>query len=228
MLYTPINNVYGLQLASPRSVGGLSLVLLSGQGARVAAWPTRVTVVTAGTYGTPTELLTVFGVTEVVGDTLTITGPLEGTVDRDYFDGDWVDLRVTAGYVNDLNIAVGGKNTWVLGAGTPVTVATDKTAWAIIDQNRTPTKAYISAKTAPVGASLIVDILLSTNSGVSFTSLWAVTPANRPTLTTGNNYGTVIAFDTTSLPEGGLLRIDVIQVGSIVQGQDITVQLQYQ
>jgi hypothetical protein len=44
----------------------------------------------------------------VSGDNLTITGPLEGTADRDYAVGDWVDLRVTAGYVNDLNAAVNG------------------------------------------------------------------------------------------------------------------------
>jgi hypothetical protein len=106
MLYTPINNVVGLQLASPRSVGGVSLVLRPGQGGKVAVVPTRITVVTATTYGTSAELLTIFGVTDVTGDTLTITGPIEGTLDRNYAAGDYADLRVTAGYVNDLNVAM--------------------------------------------------------------------------------------------------------------------------
>lgn len=70
--------------------------------------PTRVTLVTAGTYGTATELLTIFGVTDVNGDILTITAPLEGTLDRNYAAGDYADLRVTAGYIVDLNIAVNG------------------------------------------------------------------------------------------------------------------------
>jgi hypothetical protein len=108
MFYTPVNNVAGLQLASPRSVGGLSLVLLPGQGARVAVWPTRVTVITAGTYGTLTESLTIFGVTAVNGDTLTLVGPLEGTVDNNYAAGDYADLRVTAGYITDINAALNG------------------------------------------------------------------------------------------------------------------------
>jgi hypothetical protein len=108
MFYTPVNNVGGLQLASPRSVGGSGLVLLPGQGARVAALPTRVTVITAATYGTTAEVLTIFGVTGVSGDNLTITGPLEGTVDRNYNVGDYADFRVTAGYVNDLNAAIDG------------------------------------------------------------------------------------------------------------------------
>jgi hypothetical protein len=106
VFYTAINNVAGLQLASPRSSGGTSLALLPGQGLKVTALPTRVTVVTAGTYGTLNELLTIFGVTGVSGDTLTITGPLEGTTDRGYIAGDYADLRVTAGYVNDLNVAL--------------------------------------------------------------------------------------------------------------------------
>ena len=106
MFYTSINNVDILQLASPRSVGGTSLALLPGQGAKLTALPTRITVVTAGTYGSPTEVFTIFGVTAVSGDILTVTGPLEGTVDHNYVAGDYADLRVTAGYITDLNAAV--------------------------------------------------------------------------------------------------------------------------
>jgi hypothetical protein len=124
--------------------------------------------------------------------------------------------------------AVWGKTTWSLAAGIPIAVGTDKTAWAIIDQNRTLTRVYVVAKTAPTGASLVLDILYSTNNGTSFTSLWAVNPGNRPTLTTGTNFSTITAFDTTTLAAGTLLRIDVIQVGSTTPGQDLTVQLQYQ
>jgi hypothetical protein len=126
-----------------------------------------------------------------------------------------------------ISAAGGGKTSWVLGAGIPITVGTDKTAWAIVDQARTVNRFYITAKTAPTGASLVIDILYSTNSGGTWTSIWAVTPANRPTLTVGVNFATGTAFDTTNLAAGTLLRIDVIQVGSTVAGQDLTVQLQY-
>jgi hypothetical protein len=126
MLYTPVNNVFGLRLASPRSVGGSSLVLASGQGARLTVLPTRITVVTAGTYGTSAELLTIFGVTAVSGDTLTITGPLEGTVDHNYAAGDYADLRVTAGYINDLN--VGGTSGLPSGDAGQVLIIDDTTA----------------------------------------------------------------------------------------------------
>lgn len=120
-----------------------------------------------------------------------------------------------------------GKSTWVLGAGVPVAVGANKTAKAIMDQDRTLTKVYTYADIAPVGADLILDILFSTDNGTTFTSLWVINPVNRPTIVDGSNFDTVTAFDILTLSAGDLLRVDVIQVGSTTPGQDITLQLQY-
>jgi hypothetical protein len=146
----------------------------------------------------------------------TITGLPTPVVDSDV---------ATKGYVDSASGA--GKSTWVLGAGVPVTVGTNKTAKAIMDQDRTLTKVYIYADIAPVGADLILDILFSADNGATFTSLWVINPGNRPTVIDGSNFGTVTTFDTPNLSAGDLLRVDVIQVGSTTQGQDITLQLQY-
>jgi hypothetical protein len=133
-------------------------------------------------------------------------------------DNSWATLPVSAGV---------GKTTWVLGAGTPVTVGQNKAAKAIVDQSRTLSKVYIYADTGPTGAALIVDIFFSTDNGVTFTSLWATNTGNRPTVAAGSKFGTTTSFDTTTLSGGNLLRIDVVQVGSTIAGQDVTVQLQY-
>ena len=113
---------------------------------------------------------------------------------------------------------------FVLGAGTPTTIGNDKANWVTLTRDATIVKAFAQAKTAPVGAALIVDLLFSTNNGSTFTSIWTTT-ANRLTLADGINHGTQTLFDTTILAAGTILRIDVIQVGSGTAGRDVTVQL---
>jgi hypothetical protein len=83
----------------------------------------------------------------------------------------------------------------------------------------TITKAYASVKTAPTGASLIVDI------NKNGTSIWNSTPANRLTITATNTSGTQTSFDTTSLAESDVLTVDIDQVGSTVAGADLVVLL---
>jgi hypothetical protein len=118
-----------------------------------------------------------------------------------------------------------GEKSWVLGSGAPVTTGTDKTAWAVIGQSRTLNRIYLCAKTPPSGSSLVIDIQYSTDNGTTFTSLWYLSPGNRPTLTSGTKVASFTAFDVTTLAAGTLLRIDVASIGS--PAQDITVQLQY-
>jgi hypothetical protein len=182
VFYTPINNVAGLQLASPRSAGGTSLVLLPGQGGRVTALPTRVTVVTAGSYGTSAEVLTIFGVTGVSGDTLTISGPLEGTTDRGYAAGDYADLRVTAGYVNDLNAAVDGVlNPYQAPAFTAFAISGQATTLevgsTIAAGSKTFTWATSNSGNVAVNGISIIDSTTSTvlGTGLANTGLTAIT-----------------------------------------------------
>jgi hypothetical protein len=93
---------------------------------------------------------------------------------------------------------------------TPVLVATG---------SLTLTKWYLNVKTAPTGASLIIDI------NKNGTSLWNTNPGNRPTIAAGDTSASGTSFDTTSLVEGDILTIDTDQVGSTVSGSDLTITL---
>jgi len=114
--------------------------------------------------------------------------------------------------------------TWVLGSGQPVTTGTDLTNHLTVEHIGKPLRVYLAAKTAPTGQALIVDILRSSDGGTTWTSFWATNPGNRPQLAVGTKTSSQINFDTTAVSAGDLLRIDVIQVGSTVAGQDLTVQ----
>ena len=77
-----------------------------------------------------------------------------------------------------------------------------------------------SVGTAPTGASLIVDIKV--NGTTIFT-----TQANRPTISAGSmTSGYVTNMNITSVAAGAYVTVDVAQVGSIIPGSDLTVQLE--
>jgi len=59
-------------------------------------------------------------------------------------------------------------------------------------------------------------------------SIWNITQSNRLKILSGQTYGTQSNFDTTSIVEGDVLSIDVDQVGNIMAGGDISVQLKIQ
>ncbi len=104
----------------------------------------------------------------------------------------------------------------------PLVIGNDKTTWINVTRNGKISKAFICAKTAPTGASLIIDILKSTDGGSTFTSIWNATPANRLTLGSGSKSATRTAFDVTSVAEGDILRIDVAQASGAA---NVTVQV---
>lgn len=91
-------------------------------------------------------------------------------------------------------------------------------AW-IVPQNMTIIKAYAYVKTAPTGASILVDL------NVNGTSIWNTTQANRLAIAATAQTGSQTSFDTTSLSEGDILTLDIDQVGSTVTGSDITIIL---
>lgn len=88
-----------------------------------------------------------------------------------------------------------------------------------VHRNLTIVKAYAVVKTAPTGADLIIDINKNGN------SIWASTPANRLKITDGNTYGSQTSFDTTTLSEDDSITVDVDQVGSTVNGSDLSIYL---
>lgn len=83
--------------------------------------------------------------------------------------------------------------------------------------SQTISKVYVNVKTAPTGASILVDI------NKNGTSIWNTTQANRATIAAGSTSGTQTSFDTTSLVEGDVLTVDIDQVGSTVAGADLTI-----
>ena len=115
---------------------------------------------------------------------------------------------------------------FVLGLGVDLAVANDVAPdYPVASYQGQFHRWDLTCKTAPVGASLIVDVLFSTNGGSSFTSLWASTPSNRPTLATTLKQAGGTSFDTSTYIQGTMWRIDVIQVGSSTAGQGLMLKL---
>lgn len=76
-----------------------------------------------------------------------------------------------------------------------------------------------SVGTAPTGASIIVDI------NVSGTTIFT-TQGNRPIIpASGNTSGKVTNMDVTTISDGSYFTVDIDQVGSLVAGANLTVQI---
>jgi hypothetical protein len=108
---------------------------------------------------------------------------------------------------------------WTISGG--LTVGADKGFHFAVYGDVRFVEAEVLVKTAPTGASLIVDINLD---GVS---LWATHPANRPTIAAAGKAGETTSFDTATATDDQVLTVDVDQVGSGTAGSDLTVVLWY-
>lgn len=82
------------------------------------------------------------------------------------------------------------------------------------------TKATAYSKTAPTGASMLIDI------NKNGTSIWATNQGKRLTVAATANTGNQTNFDTTSFTATDYFTIDIDQIGSTIGGADLTVQLQ--
>ena len=100
-----------------------------------------------------------------------------------------------------------------------LSTGTSVTPIVIVPANLTIIKAYAVVKTAPGGASILIDI------NKNGTSIWNVTQANRLAILATATTGVQTAFDTTQLTDGDQLTIDIDQVGSVTSGADITIEL---
>lgn len=78
----------------------------------------------------------------------------------------------------------------------------------------------LQVKVAPTGQDLIMDVNLGG------TSLWNVTPADRPTVSAGATSGSGSSFDTTTISDGDVLTVDIDQVGSGAAGSQATLILE--
>lgn len=112
-LFAATANNVSTKLAQAYSPGSGFLHVTAGDGALFPSPGStflRVTVVKAGKAYSPkltSDQYTIFKVTAVVGDALTISGTLDGTTDTNSFGLlDVVEMRVTAGTLSDLHTSV--------------------------------------------------------------------------------------------------------------------------
>ena len=150
----------GYALAVPYTAGSGSLVVNSAVG--LPAAPFRLTVVTASSRGTGlNEVLTVYGISVVSGNTLTIASVLEGTSDRNYSVGDYCEIRDDAGSITDLNNAALAVTPTVV-TGLAATGNSQGTALALSGNNSiqevttVPSGSGVSLPTPTLPASVIV------------------------------------------------------------------------
>lgn len=102
-----------------------------------------------------------------------------------------------------------------------VTVDTSKGPLRRIDASVTLTGCFLSVKTAPVGAALIVDIQKASSPNGTFATIFSALPQ----VAAGAYSGNSTSFSTATLAAGDILRMDVTQVGSTTPGSALTVDL---
>lgn len=76
-----------------------------------------------------------------------------------------------------------------------------------------------SVGTAPGGQAVIVDVK------INGTSIFNVTPANRPTIAAGTTTDLGGTPDRQTLNPGDYLTVDIVQIGTTPPGSDLTVQV---
>lgn len=186
--------------------------------------PNRVTVFDRASYGSPSQVSTMYSIASLGTNFIALGGVVVGT-DRAYHAGDFVLLSATV-TSSSSSSATSQIFSWLLGQGANVSVGSDLTGHLICMQAGTLAVVRLAASTGPVGAALIIDILKSTDNGATFTSLWATHPGNRPNIADGSKSGSATSFDTQTYNAGDLWRIDVIQVGSSTPGTGLTAMMQ--
>jgi len=92
-------------------------------------------------------------------------------------------------------------------------VGTDQVSY-IFMEDKTISALDCHDATAPTGADLIYEVSLNG------TSIFATTPANRPTVAAGANAGSAGAPDTTAVSAGDILTAEIAQIGSGTAGAD--------
>jgi len=99
-----------------------------------------------------------------------------------------------------------------------LTTGTDKAPTIVAPCTLTIVKVKVVVKTAPTGASIIVDV------NKAGTTIFT-TQGNRPEIAIGETQDDSEMPDVTSLAEGDKITIDIDQIGSGVAGADLTVEV---
>jgi hypothetical protein len=97
--------------------------------------------------------------------------------------------------------------------------------YIMLPDDATWERCNIVVATAPTGATIIVDIERSTDSGGSWATCFT-TPGNRPAIAIGARVGNSTTIELPSATANStLFRAKISQVGSTVAGADLTVML---
>jgi hypothetical protein len=106
---TLVNNLF-TTLGAAYTAGSGTMTVAAGTGAQfgtvTASAPVRFTLITAASYGSSAEVLTIYQATGISGDVLSGVSAIEGTVDQNYFVGDKVEARPTQGSYSDIHSAI--------------------------------------------------------------------------------------------------------------------------
>jgi len=149
------------------------------------------------------------GVT-VAGVRTTVTGPDITATLSGYYTKTEIDARLT--YPRQLS--------WY--ENSTLAVANSNGPLRRIDATVTLSGCYIYVKTAPTGASIIVDIKRSTTGpNGTYTTIFSSTPSISAAAYTGSS----TSFSISSLSAGDYIRMDITQVGSTIAGAGLTVDL---
>ncbi len=125
--------------------------------------------------------------------------------------------RSTTGWLSGTTFAPYGFTFSKTGA---ISVATDVAPWLMVATPFVFSKILLMAKTAPVGAALIVDILYSPDGGANFASIGTGAGYSLPD-GSQSTFATISSALLFSI--GAVLRLDVLQVGSGTAGSNLTV-----
>lgn len=89
----------------------------------------------------------------------------------------------------------------------------------IVPQDMTIQKVWLRARTAPTGASILIDI------NKNGSTIWS-SQGNRGSISAGQLSGNTEIFNTIELSAGDYLDLDIDQIGSTIAGEDLTVVLE--
>jgi hypothetical protein len=128
------------------------------------------------------------------------------------FGDRWLQSGPVAGY---------DKVTFVICSGSPCTVGNDLTNHYIAVSSLTFRTCVAEAKTAPTGANLVIDIK---NIDQGIASVFNAGNSNKLNIVAGSTtVNTQSSFALPGIRINDRLRVDILQIGSIVAGQDVTV-----
>ena len=205
-LYTPQDRVIGLQLLNAYTAGSGSFTLKSGQGSQIAGpFPARATVIRASTYSQGSaEVSTIYGVTAVTGDVVTVSGAIDGTTDQNFSPGDYFELRSCAGYIKDLNTLVNTNTTGIASNSASITtlngeVAANSASITTLNGEVAANSASITTLNGEVAANSASITTLNGEVAANSASITTLNGEVAP-LTATQSANTVLAGPTSASP----------------------------